>query len=83
MVDNPSNNYHNYLSSRVQSSMFLRPTNLFEINNIISQLNPRKGKRKGPDGISAKFIIIAKDILTPILIRLFNACFELVFSQVA
>jgi len=23
MVDNPFNNYHNYLSSRVQSSMFL------------------------------------------------------------
>jgi len=76
-VDIPSDNFRKYLSNRIQSFMFLYPTNPTEISNTILMLNPHKGS--GLDGIPAKFIKLAKDILAPISAQLFNISFKLVF----
>jgi len=80
-VDKPCDNFRKYLSNRVQSSMYLYPTNPIKISNIILKLNPQKSS--GPDGIPGKFIKLSKDILAPILAQLFNICFELFFFQIA
>ena len=54
--------------------MFLNPTSAFEIRCIINQLNINKSC--GSDGIEAKFIILASEVLFPVLAILFNACFD-------
>ena len=54
--------------------MFLNPTNAFEIRCIINQLNINKSC--GSDGIEAKFIVLASEVLSPVLAILFNACFD-------
>ena len=54
--------------------MFLNPTNTFEIRCIINQLNINKSS--GSDGIEAKFIVLASEVLSPVLAILFNACFD-------
>jgi len=65
-VDKSFDNFRKYLSNKVQSSMFLDSTNPTEISNIISKLNSYKGSWS--NGIpAAKFIKLAKDILSPIL----------------
>ena len=68
------NNFQQYLCNRVCSSMFLNPTNTFEIRCIINQLNINKSC--GSDGIEAKFIVLASEVLSPVLAILFNACFD-------
>ena len=68
------NNFQQYLCNRVCSSMFLNLTNAFEIRCIINQLNINKCC--GSDGIEAKLIVLASEILSPVLAILFNACFD-------
>ena len=70
------NNFQQYLCNHVCSSMFLNPTNTFEIRCIINQLNINKSC--GSDGIEAKFIVLASVVLSPVLTTciLFNACFN-------
>ena len=68
------NNFQQYLCNRVCSSMFLNPTNAFEIRCIVNQLNINKSC--GSDGIEAKFIVLASEVLSPVLAILFNACFD-------
>ena len=68
------NNFQQYLRNRVCSSMFLNPTSTFEIRCIINQLNINKSC--GSDGIEAKFIVLASEVLSPVLAILFNACFD-------
>ena len=67
------NNFQQYLCNRICSSMFLNPTSTFKICCIINQLNINKSC--GSDGIEAKFIVIASEVLSPVLAILFNACF--------
>ena len=69
------NNFQQYLCNRVCSSMFLNPTSTFEICCIINQLNINKSC--GSDGIETKFIVLASEVLSPVLAILFNACFPL------
>ena len=66
------NNFQQYLCNRV-CSMFLNPTNTFEIR-CIYQLNINKSC--GSDGIEAKFIVLASEVLSPVLAILFTACFD-------
>ena len=54
--------------------MFLNPTSAFEIRCIINQLNINKSC--GSDWIQAEFIILASEVLSPVLAILFNACFD-------
>ena len=68
------NNFQQYLCNRVCSSMFLNPTSTFEIRCIINQLNINKSC--GSDGIEAKFIVLASEVLSPVLAILFSACFD-------
>ena len=68
------NNFQQYLCNRVCSSMFLNPTNAFEIRCIINQLNINKSC--GSNKIDAKFIVLASEVLSPMLAILFNACFD-------
>ena len=68
------NNFQLYLCNCVCSSMFLNPTSAFEIRCIINQLNINKSC--GSDGIEAKFIVLASEVLSPVLAILFNACFD-------
>ena len=51
--------------------MFLNPTSAFKIRCIINQLNINKSC-----GIEAKFIVLASEVLSPVLAILFNACFD-------
>ena len=71
---NNSISFKNYMKNRVSSSMFLRPTCATEILRIINQMNLNKSC--GSDGINAKFIIFAAEVLAPVLALLFNACFD-------
>ena len=68
----PSNlhNFQQYLCNRV-SSMFLNPISVFEIRCIINQLSIKKSC--GSDGIEAKFIVLASEVLFPVLATIFNA----------
>ena len=69
------NNFQQYLYNRVCSSMFLNPTSAFEIRCIINQLNINKSC--GSDGIEAKFIVFASEVLSPVFLAiLFIACFD-------
>ena len=54
--------------------MFLNPTKNFGIRCIINQLNINKSC--GSDRIEAKFIVLASEVLSPVLAILFNACFN-------
>ena len=68
------NNFQQYLCNRVCFSMFLNPTSAFEIRCIINQLNTKKSC--GSNQIEGKFIILASEVLSPVLAILFNACFD-------
>ena len=68
------NNFQQYLRNRVCSSMFLNPTSTFKIRCIINQLNINKSC--GSDGIEAKFIVLASEVLSPVSAISFNACFD-------
>ena len=52
-----SDDFRDYLTNSVHSSMYLRPTSPFEILCIIKQLNCNKSC--GLDGIDAKFVSIS------------------------
>ena len=54
--------------------MYLKSTTNVEVFDQINQLN--SSKRCGYDGISAKFIKIAADIISPILANMSNLCFK-------
>ena len=69
-----SNDFRNYLTNSVHSSLYLRPTSPFEILCVIKQLNYNKSC--GLDGIDAKFVQLAAEVIAPALCLLFNACFE-------
>ena len=69
-----SNDFRDYLTNSVHSSMNLRRTSPFEILCIINQLNC--DKNCGLDGIDAKFVQLAAEVIAPALCLLFNACFE-------
>ena len=69
-----SNDLHDYLTHSVHSSMYLRLTSPFEILCIIKQLNCNKNC--GLDGIDAKFVQLAAEVIAPALCLLFNACFK-------
>ena len=69
-----SNDFRDYLTNSVHSSMYLRPTSPFEISCVIKQLNCNKSC--GLDGIDAKFVQLAAEVIAPALCLLFNACFE-------
>ena len=68
------NNFQQYLCNLVYSSVFLNPTSAFEIRCIMNQLDTNKSC--GSDGIEAKFIVLASEVLSPVLAILFNACFD-------
>ena len=68
------NNFQQYLCNRVCSSIFLNITGAFEIRCIINQLNTNKSCSS--DEIEAKFIVLAFEVLSPVLAILFNACFD-------
>ena len=70
----PSNDYQNFLTERILSSMYFSPTTECEVFDAIQQLNPSKSD--GFDGITSKFSRIAAVILAPVLEKLFEACFE-------
>ena len=65
------NNFQQYLCNRVCSSMFLNPGSAFEIRCIINQLNTNKSS--GCNGIEAKYIVLASEVLSPVLAIIFNA----------
>ena len=69
-----TDNFRDYLTNSVHSSMYLRPTSPFEILCIIKQLNCNKSC--GLDGIDAKFVQLVAEAIAPALCLLFNACFE-------
>ena len=82
IVSSSSTSFCNYLQNRVNSSMFLRPTSPAEIYNVTSQLNSNKSC--GFDGINAKFVITASEVLSPMLSIIINACFDLcVFPSIS
>ena len=54
--------------------MFLNPTSAFENRFTINQLNTNKSC--GSDGIEVKLIVLVFDVLSPVLVVLFNACFD-------
>ena len=68
-----SNDFRDYLTHSLHSSMNLRPTSPFEILYVIRQLNCNKSC--GLDGIDAKFVQLAAEVIAPALCLLFNACF--------
>ena len=60
-----SNDFRDYLTNSVHSSMYLRPTSPFEILCVIKQLNCNKSC--GLDGIDAKFVQLAAEVIAPAL----------------
>ena len=54
--------------------MFLNSTSAYENCFIINQLNTNKSC--GSDGIEVKLIVLVFDVLSPVLVVLFNACFD-------
>ena len=54
--------------------MVLNPTSAFEIRCIFNQLNINKNCPS--DGMEAKFIVLASEVLSPVLAIVFNACFD-------
>ena len=69
-----SNDFRDYLTNSVHPSMYLCPTSPFEILCVIKQLNCNKSC--GLDGIDAKFVQLAAEVIALELCLLFNACFE-------
>ena len=69
-----SNDFRDYLTNSVHSSLYLRPTSLFEILCVIKLLNCNKSC--GLDGIDAKFVQLAAEAIAPALCLLFDACFK-------
>ena len=64
-----SNDFHDYLTNSMHSSMYLRFTSPFEILCVIKLLNSNKSC--GLDGIDAKFVQLAAETIVSYLI-----CFE-------
>ena len=58
----------------MHSLICLHPTFPFEILCVIKQLNSYKSS--GLDGIDAKFVQLAAEVIVPTLCFLYNACFE-------
>ena len=69
-----SNDFCDYLTNSVHSLMYLHSTSPFEILCVIKQLNCNKSC--GLDGIDAKFVQLAAELIALALCLLFNACFE-------
>ena len=69
-----SNDLRDYLTKSVYSSMYLRLTSPFEILCVKKKLNCNKNC--GLDGIDARFVQLAAEVIAPALCLLFNACFE-------
>ena len=63
-----------YLTNRINSTIYLFPTNKLEISNLIQKLDPKKPG--GGDNISPKLIIATKDTIIPLLEHLFNLSFD-------
>jgi len=68
------NDHKKYLTNRINSTIYLFPTNKLEISNLIQKLDPKKPG--GGDNISPKLIIATKDTIIPLLEHLFNLSFD-------
>jgi len=60
------------LITQKNSSFFLKPITIAEVTRYIKGLNPAKSA--GPEGIPLKFIIMGAEIISPILVNLYNQC---------
>jgi exonuclease III len=65
--------YRKYLGDKNTNSMFMMPTSINEIKNIISKLN--NNKATGPDNIHVKNIKMIQNIVAPLLCHITNLCF--------
>ena len=63
-----------FFGKRVLNSLYLEPTNVYEVADIISSLNPHKSP--GVDDIPTKLIKAAKHVLSPYLSKLINYCLK-------
>ena len=68
-----TNSYENFLPKFNSSSLFIQPTSETEVIQLIHSLKNKNSY--GPDEISAKFVILAADILATPLKILFNYAF--------
>ena len=62
----------NYITKNPAQSIFLNPTIYDEVIKLINQIPINKAS--GPDGITGYIIKITKNVITPILVNLFNLC---------
>jgi len=51
---------------------FLKPITIAEVLRYIKDLNPAKSS--GLEGIPLKFIIMGAEVISPILVNLYNQC---------
>lgn len=67
----------NYMSTHnsIRNSFFLFPTSMEEVCTCINGLDGNKSP--GPDEIPIKFIKLANNVISPLLSRIINTCFEL------
>ena len=63
-----------FFGKRVLNSLYLEPTDVYEVTDITSSLNPDKST--GVDGIPTQLIKAAKHVLSPYLLKLINYCLK-------
>ena len=63
-----------FFGKRVLNSLYLEPTDVYEITDIISSLNPHKSP--SVDDIPTKLIKASKHVLSPYLSKLINYCLK-------
>ena len=66
-----------FFGKHVLSSLYLEPTDVYEVTDIVSGLNPHKSS--GVDDIPTKLIKAAKHVLSPYISKLINYCLKNVF----
>jgi hypothetical protein len=68
------NEYKKYLKDKINSTIYLSPTNNPEIEELIINMN--KKKPGGCDNISPKLLIATKHTMIPVLNHLYNLSFD-------
>jgi len=68
-----SGSHLDYIKNTVSKSMFIKPTNVYEIKKIISELH--SGKSPGYDGFSAKVIKTISEFVCEPLSHIYNLTF--------
>ena len=63
-----------FVGKRVLNSLYLEPSDVYEVTDIISSSNPHKSM--GVDDIPTKLIKAAKHVLSPYLSKLINYCLK-------